>query len=447
MKRRAADLPLLLPAGYDGLQAQWGAAEKLDSMTDETTTQTTPEPKPGAFEALKNAFFARYVSAMALSLMGGWVRITALGYLVYDLTEDPFKLGLIGVVQGVPQLVFGPLAGAFLDRLDRRKVLIVVQNIVLLTMTLLSWLILTERVTFAWLVAISIVLGAVSSFDWAARLSILPLLVTRRELPSAVAINSAAFNGARVIGPALAGWIIALVGLAASFILSGVSTVPFTLVLIGMAALIPTTPSAATATQKPFATLIDGYKYIWQHEKIRTMIFIDLIPIIIGMSYITMTPAIARDILNLGPEGLGLLMTASGIGSLAGTLLVTRLNMLPKRGLMVLGGMAFFGILIMVYGLSSSFLLSLIAITLVGFGYATASTMNDTLIQLNVDEQFRGRVMAAYTTIWGLSPAGGLLAGALANVVGLQWAVAMNGLLVLAYVVYLWIWTPMRRID
>jgi MFS family permease len=160
-----------------------------------------------------------------------------------------------------------------------------------------------------------------------------------------------------------------------------------------------------------------------------------------------MTPAIARDVLGLGADGLGLLMTAAGVGSLTGTLLVARLNSLPNRGRMVLIGMAFFAVLIMVYGLSSTYWLSLVAIAFVGLGYGTAATLNDTLIQLNVDEFYRGRVMAAYSTIWGLSPAGGLLAGFMANIIGLQWAVAVNGMLVLAYVVYLWIWTPMKSID
>lgn len=406
-----------------------------------------PEGKPGAFEALKNAIFARYVSAVALSLMGMWVRITAMGYLVYDLTEDPFKLGLIGVVQGAPQLVFGPLAGAYLDRLDRRKVLMAVQAIILANMMFLAWLVMSGNITFGWLVVSSIIMGAGSSFDWPARLSIVPMLVSRRELPSAVAINSAAFNGARVLGPSIAGWLIALFGTAASFALSGASTAPLLILLVGMAASIPSAPPRSSATQKPFASLIDGYKYIWNHVEIRTMIFIDLIPIVIGMSYTAMTPAIASDVLKLGPEGLGLLLTAAGIGSLAGTLLVTRLNTLPRRGMIVLVGMAFFAIMIVVYGLSGSFVLSMIAITLIGFGYATATTMNDTLIQLNVEEAFRGRVMAAYSTIWGLSPAGGLIAGAMADVVGLQWAVAINGLLVLAYVIYLWFGTPMKHID
>lgn len=417
-------------------------------MTEENITLTAmPEPKPGAFEALKNAFFARYVSAVSFSLIGMWIRITAMGYLVYEITEDPFKLGLIGVVQGAPQLVFGPLAGAYLDRLNRRKVLIGVQFTLLLNMAFLSYLVYSEQVTFAWLVLISVIVGASASFDWPARLSILPTLVTRRELPSAIAIHSAAFNGARVIGPALAGWMIALIGLAASFGASGALTIPFMIMLFSMAAMVPAAPPKTKDTPNPFSTLIDGYKYIWRTVDIRTMIFIDLFPIIIGMSYLTMTPAIAKDVLNLGADGLGMLMTAAGVGSLTGTLLVTRLNSLPNRGRMVLWGMAFFAILIMVYGLSSTYWISLVAIAFVGLGYGTAATLNDTLIQLNVDEAYRGRVMAAYSTIWGLSPAGGLLAGAMANVVGLQWAVALNGLLVLLYVGYLWIWTPMKHID
>lgn len=410
-------------------------------------TQRATEPKPGAFEALKNAVFARYVSTMAMSLMGMWIRVTAMGYLVYDITEDPFLLGLIGVIQGAPQLIFAPIAGAYLDRIDRRKVLMAVQATILANMVFLTWLVMTERVNFAWLALIAVIVGICASFDWPARLSIMPTLVTRRELPSAVAINSAAFNAARVVGPALSGWIIAGMGMAASFFLSGASILPFLIVLATLAGTIPTGPPKATTLEKPLASMIAGYKYIWRHLEIRTMIMNDLFPIIIGMSYMAMTPAIASDVLELGPEGLGLLMTSAGLGSLAGTLSVTRLNNLPNRGRIVLWGLAFFAVMIMLYGLSSIYVLSIVAIAFVGLGYGIGATMNDTLIQLNVDEEYRGRVMAAYSTIWGLSPAGGLLAGAMANVIGLQWAVAMNGLIVLLYVVYLWIWSPMKHID
>lgn len=351
------------------------------------------------------------------------------------------------MIQGAPQLICAPIAGAYLDRVDRRKVLMAVQATILLNMLFLTWLVMTERVNFAWLALIAVIVGICASFDWPARLSIMPTLVTRRELPSAVALNSAAFNAARVVGPALSGWIIAIFGMAASFALSGAATIPFLLVLFSLAALIPTAPPRETLQEKPFTSLVDGYRYIWRHENIRTLMMNDLFPIIIGMSYMAMTPAIARDVLKLGPEGLGMLMTAAGLGSLAGTLAVTRLNNLPNRGRMVLWGMAFFAVLIMIYGLSSIYLVSLLAIALVGLGYGIAATMNDTLIQLNVDDKYRGRVMAVYSTIWGLSPAGGLLAGAMANVVGLQKAVALNGLIVLLYVVYLWIWSPMKRMD
>lgn len=418
-----------------------------ETGAEESNLSDVKEPRAGSFEALKNAFYARYVGSVTISLIGMWVRITAMGYLVYELTEDPFKLGLIGVVQGVPQLIFGPVAGAFLDRLDRRQVLMAVQVTHLLNMALLAWLVFSGNVTFAWLVLISVIVGATASFDWPARLSILPRLVSRRELPSAIAIHAAAFNGARVIGPALAGWMIALVGLAASFFLSGAATIPFLVMLFGMAAMIPPAPPKSDLTESPFRSLIDGYKYIWRNVNIRTMIGIDLFPIVIGMSYLTMTPALAKDVLHLGPEGLGYLLMAAGIGSLAGTILVARLNSGSNRGRMVLIWMAIFALMIVAYGMSNNFWLSLLTIGLVGLGYSTAATMNDTLIQLQVDEAFRGRVMAAYSTIWGFSPAGGLLAGALANVVGLQVAVAINGLIVLLYVIYLWIGTPMRSID
>lgn len=417
-------------------------------QTTEAVVDPPREPRAGALEALKNKIFANYVSTVSLSLMGMWVRVTAMGFLVFEITGDPLKLAMIGVATGVPQLILAPVAGAYLDRVDRRKVLIVVQSAILANMVLLTWLAITGHVTYFWLLLISVIIGACGSFDWPARLSLLPLLVTRRELPSAVAINAAAFDGARVIGPAIAGWVIALLGMSASFALSGAAVVPFLVVLVSMAAMVPTAPAKDIVRNSAFSDLIDGYKYIWRHVEIRTMIFIDLFPIIIGMSYSAMTPAIAGvGGLNVGPQGLGMLMTAAGAGSLIGTLSVTKMNNWNHRGRIVLIGIALFAVAIMAYGLSNTYTLSLFFIAFVGLGYGTAATMNDTLMQLNVDEAYRGRVMAVYSTIWGLSPAGGLLAGAMAKVVGLQMAVALNGLIVLLMVIYLAIWSPMRHID
>lgn len=405
------------------------------------------EVERGAFAALRNRFFAKYLVTLLLSMSGMWVRVTAMGYLVYEITEDPFKLGVISFAQSAPQLLMAPIAGAYLDLFDRRKVLVTIQGIIVSMMLLLVVLLVTDTVTYGWLLVIAIVVGSTASFDWPARLSLVPSLVERRRLPSAIALNAAAFNGARVLGPTLAGWIIAAAGITASFLYTTVAPIPFVIILLGMAVIRPTSAALGEAPRKPFETLMDGYRYIWQHKRLRTMLSVDVIPIMLGMSYVAMAPAYASDVLGVGSEGLGFLLTANGIGSLAGTLVVAHLSGVRHRGRLVLIALIFFSSLLVAFGLSGVMWLALPLIALLGLFYSTASTLNDTLIQLYVDEAYRGRVMAVYSTFWGLTSAGGLLAGFLANYIGLQWSLAVNGFLVFTYIVFLWVATPMRSID
>jgi len=340
----------------------------------------------------------------------------------------------------------GDVAGAYLDRIDRRKGLLGVQATYMAMMALLTALIVTGTVAYWHLLAIALIVGSAVAFDWPARLSIVPALVQRRHLQSAVALNAAAFNGSRVIGPTIGGWLIGGVGLAFAFGFTVAAALPFALVLLTMA-VIRSQSSTHDEPEGAWASLLDGYRYIWHHRSMRALLSVDIIPIALGMSYSTMAPAIAKDVLGMGSEGLGLLLTANGVGSLTGTLLGAFLSGVRLRGRIVVFGVAGFGALLVVFGLSGSVWLSVPTIVMLGLVYATYSTMNDTLIQTNVDNAYRGRVMAAYSMFWGLSPIGGLLAGFLATYVGVQWAVAINGLLVLVYVPYLWLGTPMRRID
>jgi MFS family permease len=254
-----------------------------------------------------------------------------------------------------------------------------------------------------------------------------------------VALNAAVFNGAKVFGPALGGWLIAAVGMAWAFGYISLVAVPFIVVLVSMTHLRMDRRTDGEKAPRPWQTLIEGYRYIWHQHEIRAMLSVDLIPIMLGMSYIGMAPAIARDVLGLD---------AGGVGSLVGTLLVARFSSFPRqRGLQVLIAILTFSASLIAFGLSSSVVLSFAIITLLGLAYAFSSTMNDTLIQLRVDDEYRGRVMSVYSTFWGFSPAGALLAGFLANYIGVQWAVAINGILVLAYMPYLWLKTPMRTIQ
>ena len=410
-----------------------------------------PERRRGAFSALEVPAFARYWYALCLSMTGTWVRITAMGVLVYDLTGDEFKLGLISFLQAIPELLVGPIAGADLDRVDRRKVLMVVQVVMILNMVAVTLLIATDTIQFWHLAIVALTLGIVTGFDWPARLAMAPTLVDRSRLQSAVAINSAAFNGARVLGPSIAGWMIGALGIAFCFGFTSVAAVPFLLVLFTLSTGMMRRPVPLDETAKqpesPVATLIEGYRYIWRTPTVRALLSVDIVPIALGMAYSTMAPAIAKDVLKLPDGGLGWLLTANGIGALAGTLLVAMLSGVRHRGRIVIGGIALFATMLIIFGLSGSLWISLPAILLLGLVFSTYGTMNDTLVQTNIDESYRGRIVAVQTMLWGLTPIGGLLAGTLADTFNVQWAVAINGFLVLCYVPYLWFGTPVRHID
>lgn len=404
------------------------------------------EARGGALDALGSPLFVRFWTTICLSLTGVWVRITAMGYLVYEITDDELKLGLISFAQAAPVLVTGPIAGSLLDRLDKRKILMAVQAVMIGAMLVVTWLVATDRVEFWHLVIIAVIVGGAAGFDWPSRLSLVPALVPRSQLQSAVALNAAAFNGSRIIGPTVAGWLIGGVGLAACFGFTAAAMVPFVAVLltlgIGAVAISPKERSASA-----FANLIEGYRYIWRTPKIRGLLSVDIVPLALGTTYFTMAPAIARDVLDLGSRGLGLLLAANGIGSLTGTIAVAMFSSVRHRGRFVIAGVACFSTFLIGFALSSSAQVSFVLILCLGLSTSIYATFNDTLVQLHADNAYRGRVLSVYTMLWGLTPIGGLEVGLLSNRIGVQNALALNGLVILAYVGFLWLRTPVRQID
>ena len=401
--------------------------------------------KSGPFIALESRPFLLFWTSISLSLTGVWIRITAQGWLVYELTSNAFLLGLVTFVQAAPVLIASPIAGALLDRVDRRKVLLAVQVVVAIATLVLATLTAAGRVEVWHVMVIAFIVGTASGFDWPARLSLVPSLVNNRQLQSAVALNAAAFNGSRVIGPAIAGLLIATVGVAACFFLNAVMYVPFILVLASLAA-----DTALPSSQRetgPLQDLVEGYRYIWRTPTIRGLLSVDVVPLMFGMSYFTLAPALARDVLGLSGQGLGLLLAANGIGHLTGTLLVAAAGGRRGRGRLVVGGVAVYAVVFILFAISSNPLLTGAFLLLLGLVGAFYATLSDTLLQLKVDNAFRGRVLAVYSMFWGLTPIGALEAGFLANAIGVQAALVINGVIILFYAPLLWRFTPVRAIE
>jgi MFS family permease len=404
-----------------------------------------PDDRAGALDALRNRSFARFWIAFTLSMTGSWVRITALGVLAYDLTGDAFKLGLLSFCASVPELVVGPVAGAVLDRVDRRRVIVLTQLLALVTASTLSVLIFTDQVVFWHLLVAAAVIGVSTGFDWPARLALVPSLVTRREMHSAIALNMAGFNGARIIGPTIAGWLIAAIGIGICFAFTSVAVIPMILVVTTLTIARPNLMDRSNL-EPPLTMLREGYRYIWQTPVIRGLLSVDIIPIALGMSYSTMAPAIARDVLDLPEGGLGWLLGMVGAGSLLGSFVVAFLARSRHRGRIVIAAVMAFGLGVIGFGLSSSIWISFPIAFGIGLAWSLYSTLGDTLVQTNVDESYRGRVVSVQSMFWGLSPIGGLLAGTLASWLDVQLAVAINGLLILLYAPYLWFRTPVRHL-
>ncbi|HYH11935.1 MAG TPA: MFS transporter [Thermomicrobiales bacterium] len=420
------------------------ATPSVDPVTDERPSDPPSQTRPRAFAALRDRNFARYWTTLALSLTGTWVRITAMGFLVYEITGDPFKLAMINVAMAAPQLIGNLVAGNILDHVDRRRVLVGVQVTYMAMMALLVALVVADTIQYWHLVVISIVTGIAVGFDWPARLSLVPSLVPREQMQSAIALNATAFNSARILGPTLGGWLIATVGLAACFGFTLAAAAPYAIVLLTLSIV---RPQEHKPRGNAFAMMREGYGYIWKHTRIRSLMSVEIVPIALGMSYVTLAPAVASDILDTGSRGLGYMLAAVGIGSLVGSVLVAWFSGVRHRGTLVIISVGVFGTLFIVYALSSSMLLTLPIMFLMGLTTAFYSTIKETLIQTLVDDGYRGRVMATNSIFWSFTPVGALLAGAMAAVFGLQVALAINGVLVLLYAPLLWFATPVRTID
>jgi len=424
-------------------------------MSDlDSNPNSEPDGQDGALSAFRSRPFAWFWPSLVTSLTGVWVRITAQGYLVYDLTDNELLLGLVSFANAAPVLIASPIAGAILDRVDRRRVLQAVQTTQGLAILALAILVATDRIAVWHVLVVAAIMGFASGFDWPARLATIPLLVKPAQLKSAVALTAAAFNGSRIIGPAIGGILAGTIGIAACFFLNAALYLPLILVL----AFIPLRAKHADSSRgEPSSQsslragargeVAEGYRYIWRTPTIRGLLSVDIVPLAFGVSYFTLAPAVAKDVLDLGETGLGILLACNGVGSLAGTILVALMTGLRHRGKIIVAGVGLFGVTMVGYALSGDVVLSCLLIALLGLIASTYATLNDTLVQTLVDDNYRGRVLSVYSMLWGLTPIGGLIGGAMANAFGVQTALVINGLLVLLYVPILFRFTPVARID
>ncbi len=355
----------------------------------------------------------------------------ATSWLVYKLSHSAVLLGTVGFMGQIPTFLLAPFAGVLVDRWNRRTVLVWTQALAMVQSLLLAWLTLTGRVTIAEILVLSAFQGCINAFDMPGRQSFMVQMVdgknSREDLSNAIAINSSMVNAARLIGPSLAGMLIAVTNEGWCFLIDGISYIAVIVSLL-MMRLPVVRAAAAKAGASMLVQLREGWDFVRGFAPIRTILLLFALISLMGWPFTVLMPIFAAQVLHGGPHTLGFLMGAMGIGSLASALsLVVRKSV---RGLlkMIPIAAAVFGVGLIAFGLSHVEWLSMALMLVVGFGMMQGLTSSNTIIQTIVPEDKRGRVMSYYTMAFvGMAPFGSLLAGSLAQAMGAQRTVVVSG--------------------
>lgn len=394
-------------------------------------------PYPGtpargrAFGPLRHRNFRLLWSGLVVSQTGNWMQFIALGYLIDQLTQAPIYLGLLGVSQAIPRLLFAFVGGVTADRLDRRRVLIVT-NAIMMGSAILLWLLAqTDRIAVWHILVIGAFNSLTQSFDAPARQSLIPSLVPERELMQAVSLTSVAFNGAGIFGPSLGGVIIAAIGVKGCFFVNAVSFVAVFLALFLME-FTDTTSGLETSIADDMR---EGVQMLLQHRALLAILAMVAILSFFGRPYIRMMPAYAREVLGAGPTGLGVLQAGPSVGTVLAVFVIGALaDVVPKGRLMQDAAIAS-GVLVVLFGLSRWFWMSFALLVLMGLAHSIAQASANTLLQTTVQPHQRGRMMGIYSmTVFGMFALGTLPTGALGGVVGIGPALAIGGAAVVALV-------------
>lgn len=396
------------------------------------------------FRALRHRDFALFWTAQAVSLSGSWMQSVAQGWLVLRLSNSPLALGWVGFSAFLPVLLFTLVGGVAADRLPRRRLLLVTQALAMAQAAGLAILTGTGAVQVWHVCVFAFALGTVNAFDIPIRQSLFLDLVGRDDLPNAIALNAAAFNGARLVGPSVAGLVLAAYGETACFALNAVS---FLAVLAGLALVrVPRTRPVASGRSWSDG-VVEGIRFAWRTRTVRAVLGTVAVSAIFGMPYSVLMPAFARDVLHGDQRTLGFLMGATGAGAVLGALAVAGRRSTRRAGRIVGGSMAVFGAAIAVLSLARSFLPAAAALVVVGAAMIGQMSTANAWLQLESPPLLRGRVVSLYVLMFlGMSPFGSLLGGWVAGTMGTPWALGLGGAVcLLGAVAFLARFAPVER--
>jgi MFS family permease len=399
---------------------------------------STPPDRAGAFRALRHRNYRLYFFGQLTSLAGTWMQSAAQAWLVLKLTNSSMMLGVVSFAQFLPILLVGLFAGVVIDRIDRRRMLIGTQTLLMLSAFVLAALTFTGVVRVEYVIALAAFNGTVGSFDMPGRQSFVVEMVGYDDLANAIALNSMMFNGARMIGPAIAGLLIAWLGTATCFFLNGVS---FLAVIWSLWQMTIPPRKISLSEARVLAQLREGLAYVWRHRPIFWQMALAAVSNGFGYQYLVLVPIFAQNVLHGGASAYGFLVAIQGLGSVLGAAtLARRVTSTGIRNNLIVGLFAS-GVGIIVFGFSPWLPLSLAMQMLIGAGLTNFRASNNTLVQLFVDNDLRGRVMSTYQLASvGMMPFGALAVGFLGHKLGPQGTVGICGMVIIVAGVVLVTW-------
>jgi MFS family permease len=375
--------------------------------------------------ALRHRNYRLFFAGQSLSLVGTWITRIATSWLIYRLTGSALLLGIVGFCSQIPTLFLAPVAGVFVDRWNRHRVLMVTQVLSMLQSLALAVLALAGIITVAEVLVLQVFQGVINAFDTPARQAfVVSMIEDRADLPNAIALNSSMVNASRILGPSIGGVLIAAVGEGWCFLADAISY----LAVIGSLMAMRTVHQERRSGTRLVEELAAGFRYVTEFIPIRTVLLLLALVSTMGMPYTVLMPAVAAKLLHGGPHTLGWLMTASGVGALAGAFFLAARQSVLGLGRVIATASGLFGAALIALGASRALWLSLLIMPLIGAGFMVSLAASNTIVQTLTEEHLRGRVMAFYTMAFlGTAPLGSLVAGVLADRIGEPMTIAAGG--------------------
>ncbi|MDO8487607.1 MAG: MFS transporter [Candidatus Curtissbacteria bacterium] len=393
------------------------------------TGGAAPVQLPGkvisVFPALAHRNFQLYFAGQAISLIGFWLQQVGLGFYVFHLTNSPFWVGVVASVGGLPVLLFTTFAGVYIDKVDKQKLLIWTQVVEAAIAFIFGIAVFTHTATLPLIIVLAFAGGTVTALDLPARLTFIVEMVGKKDLASAIPINNGVFNSARFIGPAIAGALIATVGVGWTFILNGLSFIA------GIWAISKMRPVFSHEPEKnvhPFESLKIGIKYSFTHPQIFYLMILAASAAIFIWPYQPLMPVISGEVFQSGAAGLGSLLSAAGAGSLTGAFVTSALSRRKNKVPQIMAGLLISSVTMILFSLNTNFLVAHILLYIIGFGVLIQVSTINTLVQLASPDQMRGRVMSVYLTMFvGMMPVGAFLSGFIADRTSALFTIGLGG--------------------